>query len=164
MFSPSIIVLYYTLLLLILHFRGRHSQLIWEIPASTYEHLDSSCNNVHFQNVKNKQLSSFGVFFLTQTIPDSIVPEVLEANIYRTPWILVGKPCEGFLKWGYPWVPPVIIYGYLLSFRLFMDFPRWVQRVLDRACAGWVRDVLPCGWVKIVLCGIIWDYQMIWDY
>ena len=85
MFSPSIIVLYYTLLLLILHFRGRHSQLIWEIPASTYEHLDSSCNNVHFQNVKSKQLSSFGCWILTQTIPGSIVPEVLEANIYRTP-------------------------------------------------------------------------------
>ena len=84
MFSPSIIVLYYTLLLLILHFRGRHSQLIWEIPASTYEHLDSSCNNVHFQNVKSKQLSSFGCWILTQTIPDSIVP-VLEANICRTP-------------------------------------------------------------------------------
>ena len=43
--------------------------------------------------------------------------------------------------------------------------PRWAQRVLDRACAGWrVREVLPCGWVKIVLCGIIWDFQMIWGY
>ena len=36
--------------------------------------------------------------------------------------------------------------------------------MLDRACAGWVREVLPCGWVKIVLCGIIWDYHMIWGY
>ena len=96
-------------IILIRHFRGRHSQLIWEIPASTYEHLDSSCNNGHFQNVKNKQLSSFGCWILTQAIPDSIVREVLEANIYRPPWIRVGKPCEGFLKWGYPWVPPVII-------------------------------------------------------